>query len=101
MKQALKIAFTGPESSGKSTLSSWLSAEIKLPLIEEYAREYLTEKKEYFQEDLDSIARGQMNLWSKESNFIADTEMTVLKVWTEVKYDSCSELIQISIGSAA
>ena len=45
MKQALKIAFTGPESSGKSTLSSWLSAEIKLPLIEEYAREYLTEKK--------------------------------------------------------
>jgi nicotinamide riboside kinase len=94
MKQALKIAFTGPESSGKSTLSSWLSAEIKLPLIEEYAREYLTEKKEYFQEDLDSIARGQMNLWSKESNFIADTEMTVLKVWSEVKYDSCSELIQ-------
>jgi len=94
MKQALKIAFTGPESSGKSTLSSWLSAEIKLPLIEDYAREYLTEKKEYFQEDLDSIARGQMNLWSKESNFIADTEMTVMKVWSEVKYSSCSDLIQ-------
>jgi hypothetical protein len=94
MKQALKIAFTGPESTGKSTLSSWLSAEMNLPLIEEYAREYLTEKKEYLQEDLDLIARGQVHLYSKESSFIADTEMTVMKVWSEVKYDSCSDLIQ-------
>lgn len=94
MKRALKIAFTGPESTGKSTLSSWLSAEMKIPLMEEYARVYLAEKKEYFQEDLDLIAREQVKLWSKESHFIADTEMTVMKVWSEVKYSCCSDLIQ-------
>lgn len=94
MNQALKIAFTGPESTGKSTLSSWLSIELKIPLIEEYAREYLAEKQEYLQEDLDLIARKQVKLWSKESSFIADTDMTVMKIWSEVKYSSCSYLIQ-------
>lgn len=94
MNQALKIAFTGPESTGKSTLSSWLSIELKIPLIEEYAREYLAEKQEYLQEDLDLIARKQVKLWSKETSFIADTEMSVMKVWSEVKYRSCSNLIQ-------
>jgi nicotinamide riboside kinase len=37
-KAALRIAFTGPESSGKTTLAAWLSSFLELPFIEEYAR---------------------------------------------------------------
>ena len=37
----LKIAFTGPESSGKTTLSEWVSQTYNMDLVEEYAREYL------------------------------------------------------------
>ena len=38
----IRIAVTGPESSGKSTLSSSLASLVNGVLIPEYAREYLT-----------------------------------------------------------
>ena len=53
----LKIAFTGPESSGKSTTSKALAEFLNGIWIEEYAREYLQSVSSYQQVDLDEIAR--------------------------------------------
>ena len=91
----MKIAFTGPESCGKSTMASWCAEHFKLPLCEEFAREYLMDNPEYTQSDLDAIAMGQLDIWKKTGeHFIADTEMTVMKIWSEFRYKACSETIQ-------
>ena len=90
----IKIAFTGPESSGKTTLANLIAETFGGVLIEEYAREYLHQKTSYEQIDLDVIARKQIENWKVEDDLIiADTELTVIKVWSEYRYNSCSELI--------
>lgn len=93
----LKIGITGPESSGKSTLSMELSQALNCSYLPEYARFYLQEQQvEYTLEDLNTIIDGQIN-WiktslsnSKAPYLIADTEYLVLEVWEEVRFDSCS-----------
>jgi nicotinamide riboside kinase len=69
---------------------------LKATWIEEYAREYLIQNNgKYNIEDLDKIAVGQTNKW-KDQNcdfLICDTEMTVLKIWSEVKYQHVSNAI--------
>ena len=90
----MRIAFTGPESCGKSTMAKWLSEFYGFPLSEEFAREYLSQKESYIQDDLDSITLGQLADWQKKgSSFIADTEMTVLKIWSEYRFKNASHLI--------
>ena len=52
----IKIAVTGPESSGKTTLSRSLSEHFKTPYITEFSRTYLEKKNgSYNQADLDKI----------------------------------------------
>ncbi len=90
----MRIAFTGPESCGKSTLAKWLSEMYRLPLSEEFAREYLSQKESYIQDDLDSITLGQLADWQKKgTEFVADTEMTVLKIWSEYRFQQASQYI--------
>lgn len=90
----MRIAFTGPESCGKSTLAKWLSEMYRLPLSEEFAREYLSQKESYIQDDLDSITLGQLADWQKKgAEFVADTEMTVLKIWSEYRFQQASQYI--------
>ena len=48
-----KIAFTGPECSGKSTMAKWLAKELSYEIVDEYAREYLKDKSAYSIDDLD------------------------------------------------
>ena len=91
-KAALRIAFTGPESSGKTTMAVWLSSFLELPYIAEYARTYLSEKPDYRKEDLDLMATKQVALWPK-GGLIADTEMHVFQVWSQVKYAEVSPVI--------
>jgi NadR type nicotinamide-nucleotide adenylyltransferase len=93
-----RYAITGPESSGKTTLSQLLAEEFNGEWIPEFAREFLLERKGiYTQKDLDLIAEGQKQLWENVSNHslvFCDTEMIVMKVWSEFKFGSCSEKIQ-------
>lgn len=90
----MRIAFTGPESCGKSTLAKWVSEQYNLPLSEEFAREFLAQKESYIQDDLDIITSGQLLDWKKKgTKFVADTEMTVLKIWSEYRFKSTSPLI--------
>jgi nicotinamide riboside kinase len=90
----MKIAFTGPESCGKSTMAQWCSIQFHLPLSEEFAREYLQDKVHYERNDLDEITMGQLVDWRLKGNhFVADTEMTVMKIWSEYRYQQVSSII--------
>lgn len=95
----MKIVITGPESTGKSRLTKALAKHYKMPFVEEYARQYLTEKAgKYQEEDLLKIAEGQIKLEeevNKESPqlLLCDTGIEVLRVWSEWKYDKCDAKI--------
>ncbi len=95
MTKQLKIAFTGPESSGKSTIAKLIAETCNGIYVEEYAREYLLSKNSYEQIDLDEIARVQYKKWLVNGTLlVADTEMTVLKIWSEYRFKSCSKGIK-------
>jgi NadR type nicotinamide-nucleotide adenylyltransferase len=92
----LRIAITGPESSGKTTLCTALSQHFNTSFIPEYARSYLEETEgEYKQSDLDCIAQGQLkHLTSCENKIsICDTDFSVLEIWSQYKYNHVSEVI--------
>ncbi len=89
----LRIAFTGPESSGKTTMSKWLSEHFSFDFVEEYAREHLSQKTNYNREDLNKIATEQFRRYQVSGSMAIDTEMLVMKVWFEEKYNYCSDLI--------
>ena len=57
------ICITGPECSGKTTLTNYLAAALQITSIDEFARDYLSETDgHYVIEDLDAIAQGQLGL---------------------------------------
>jgi NadR type nicotinamide-nucleotide adenylyltransferase len=93
----IRIAITGPESSGKTTLAEALAVHFACPCILEFSRAYLMERGgNYTQSDLDAIAKGQLEMWRAkqgEDLVICDTEMLVMKVWSEFKYGTCSDFI--------
>ena len=88
----LKIIVTGPESSGKTTLCKELSKHFKIQFTKEFAREYLTNlDKDYTQNDLSEIAKGQL---ASEHNFqLLDTDLITIKIWSEYKYGNCEKWI--------
>jgi len=95
----IKIVFTGPESSGKTTISKAVSKKFNLPIVEEYARKYLTQlKRKYKYTDLVEIAKGQLKLEQKAFKpntkiLICDTNIQVIKIWSQIKYNQCDSFI--------
>ena len=62
-KEIKKIIFTGPESTGKSTLAKKLSQLYNTVWVPEFARTYLEGMNRlYREEDLLKIAQGQHDL---------------------------------------
>ena len=98
-----KIVVIGPESTGKSTLCELLATHYKTMWVKEYAREYLlTNGKEYRYEDLFTIACGQLNAEDTvtesateegRSVVLVDTDMYVMKVWSEFVFGKCDNRI--------
>ena len=92
---AKKVAVVGPECTGKSSLSAFLADHFRTSWVPEYAREYLDNLgRPYQQEDLLKIARGQLALEDKlaatsKELLICDTNLYVIKVWSEYKYGNC------------
>ncbi len=92
----IRIVFTGPESSGKSTLAKAVSELVQGTYIEEFARTYLEEEgPDYDVEDLDIMAKGHADAIRNSSDVLQliDSDFIVFKVWSEHKYDSASPLI--------
>jgi hypothetical protein len=85
----MRIAFTGPESSGKTTLSHWLSIELSdAEFITEFAREYLEERKivRADENDFIQIVKNQCSLFNKttsRNHQIFDTDIFVLRIWND------------------
>ncbi len=96
----IKIAITGPESSGKTTLCESLSDYFKISYIPEYARTYLTQTNgKYNQSDLDKICQGQLENFQActHSIRICDSDFSTLEIWSYYKYGNVSELINNSV----
>jgi nicotinamide riboside kinase len=96
MDKQLKIAFTGPESSGKTTMAELIAKAYSSSFIPEYAREFLKDKTTYTLADLDKIAEQQVELCKSSKNklVISDTEMAVMLIWSQEKFKEVSPIIQ-------
>lgn len=94
-----KVAIIGPECTGKSDLSQYLAEHFHTSWVPEYARGYLNKLvHEYQQHDLLTIAHGQLRLedeWMQDAKevMICDTNLYVIKVWSEFKYSTCDREI--------
>ena len=87
-----RISVVGPESSGKTTLTKYLSKTLKCNYSEEYARTYLDKKETYDIHDLIKIAKEQNRIITnkiKKGNdyFIADTSCLVIELWSRIKFN--------------
>ncbi len=92
------IVITGPESSGKTSLSEALSERMGWPLVEEYARAYLSElDRPYDGRDILHIAQAQQSTFETylgKRSFIADTAHLVLSIWYRERYGTFHPLIE-------
>lgn len=94
-----KVVVIGPESTGKSTLSEQLATQLKTAWVPEYAREYLERlDRPYNEADLLEMAKGQVqreDALSATANkiLVCDTDLHVIKVWSENKYGRCHKWI--------
>jgi nicotinamide riboside kinase len=112
------IAIVGPESTGKSELAAALASHYKTLWVPEYARAYLNSlSHEYNYNDLLAIAKMQMQNedffsekiyeeWKKlqttnpkPQTMFCDTNLTVIKIWSEFKYGKCDDWITNEIKS--
>lgn len=91
------ICIVGPESSGKSTLALQLAQHFNVPMVPEYAREFLLRSGgNYSEADLLQVAKGQLELEARiaersESMMICDTDILVIKIWQEFKFGRPNE----------
>jgi nicotinamide riboside kinase len=85
----MRIAFTGPESSGKTTFSKWLSEQLSnCRIVNEYAREYLEGQQitRACEEDFRKIVKQQNSRFKKIQAYaheIFDTDIFVLRIWND------------------
>jgi nicotinamide riboside kinase len=121
----LVICVTGPESTGKTTLATRLAEALAAPLVEEVARTWLTERAiaqgaapagvapeaglqryEYGPADVLEIARAQFDaeaaaLRSGAPVVVADTDLTVIRVWWEERFGELDPWIADALGRLA
>lgn len=96
MTSPRRISFTGPESTGKTTLARHLARRLDTFWTPEYARYYLRHlSRPYEQEDLIPIVRGQLHWEENMATFakswlFCDTDPLVVKVWSLYGYGACA-----------
>lgn len=103
----IKIAVTGPESSGKTTLVEALAHHYGCAWTQEYARTYLAKNgPAYVEEDLLRIADGQRTLeveaerslmGAERQLLICDTDMLTVRIWSAEKFDQVHPLLERAV----
>lgn len=95
----IRIAITGPESTGKSWLTEQLAQAFNTTFIPEYARKYIEQlNRPYDFNDIEIIAKEQL-LLEEQAILMAndviflDTDFFVTKIWSEFIYQKCSPWI--------
>lgn len=94
----MKIAITGPESTGKSWLAKNLAEHYRSNWVPEYARSYLEIlDNPYKYADILKIAKGQLAhedlVYLPDKLLFCDTDILVLYIWCIVKYGKCHQWI--------
>ncbi len=101
----IKIAITGPESTGKTTLAQQLAKDFNEPYVPEYAREYLSFiNRDYTYSDVLKIAEEQ---YKKEQQkgakakqvIFCDTGLLVLRIWLADKFDEVPTWIDDTLAN--
>jgi nicotinamide riboside kinase len=101
----IRLAVTGPESTGKSWLSDALAKHFQGVLVPEYAREYLESlNREYTPDDVRIIGQRQHQMLidaceSKSGFVVADTELLVISIWLEHKYGITDPWVEANLQS--
>jgi NadR type nicotinamide-nucleotide adenylyltransferase len=114
-----KIVVLGPESTGKSSLCAQLAGHYQTQWVPEFARAYLLQYgSQYTVDNLYSIATGQLasedaalkqlvahslspDAALPNNDFyplLIDTDMYVMKVWSEVVFNQCDNRILNAIA---
>jgi len=99
----IRIAVTGPESTGKTTLAKQLAELYQAQYIPEFAREYVEKLPEHYTfQDVETIARTQVDQYLKtkvspEKIFIFDTWLIITKVWFKWVFGSAPEWLEAQI----
>jgi HTH-type transcriptional repressor of NAD biosynthesis genes len=98
-----RIVLTGPESTGKTTLSKALANYYKTEWVQEFGRDYFVKRNgKLVFEDIIKIGQGQLDLEeaaAKKANkfLFCDTDLIVTQIWSEIYFNSCpSELINLN-----
>lgn len=95
MADLLKVAITGPESTGKSMIAEQLAEHYHTVWVPEFARIHLLGlDRPYNYDDILEIAQKQLiseKVFETLANkmLFSDTEMLVAKIWCEDKYNKC------------
>jgi nicotinamide riboside kinase len=82
-----RIAITGTESTGKTTLADALSAQLSLPLVPDVSREYIGAlNRPYTEADVLEIGRQIIEReeaeYQKSGNlFLSDNDLINIKIW--------------------
>ncbi|MBL7884027.1 MAG: ATP-binding protein [Bacteroidia bacterium] len=98
-KRIIRIAFIGPESTAKSTLSEQLANYYQTVWVKEYAREYIQQlNSKYCLNDIVEISKKQLQaedeLIKNANRFIfVDTEWINAKVWCLDVFKTCPDFI--------
>ncbi|OFX21637.1 MAG: hypothetical protein A2041_08775 [Bacteroidetes bacterium GWA2_31_9b] len=99
-KDIKRIVIIGPESTGKTELSQFLSAHYNTVFVPEYAREYIENLPQHYTYfDIEHIARKQIELeatyLSKANHLLFyDTYLIITKVWFKVVYNKVPEWLE-------
>ena len=99
----IRIAVTGPESTGKSTLTQQLAEAFNGQFIPEFAREYIENLPHHYTfEDIEAIAKAQVKQYRLTGNssaeiFFFDTWLIITKVWFNWVFQKMPEWLDMEI----
>lgn len=89
----ISIVVSGPESTGKSTLTRKLASVYGCVGVNEYARDYISRlSRAYAASDVETIAHRQLVVFQRmmhEPMVIFDTFLIITKVWLQEVFGYC------------
>ena len=95
-----RVGIIGPESTGKSTLATYLANRYGGVLVTEYAREYMEQlapSYTYTYDDVVTIAKHQVQQLAtcvdEDRVQFFDTELIITKVWFLHKFGKCPDFL--------
>jgi len=88
------IVVTGPESTGKTVLTSQLADHYHCSWVPEFSRTYVEQlNRPYTFNDVEKIANKQIDqfyeAFAKNDRIFFDTGLIITKVWFDVVYNKC------------